>query len=74
MATLATGTATTVTAIVAERPSLVAVIVALPAPTAVTTPALETCAMLLFDVVQLLERPASSRPDASRTVAVIATV
>lgn len=50
-------------------PSLVAVIVALPAATAVTTPLLDTVATLGALVFQLTERPYSMPPFASRVAA-----
>ena len=60
-----------VTVIVADPdfPSLVAVMVAVPAATAVTRPLAETVAMGLELVVQVTVRPVSSAPLASRSVA-----
>src|SRR5262245_4142000 len=71
--TLATGAgAGALTVSVAEpvRPSLVAVICAVPAAIDVTMPLLETVATLVFELVHAMLRPVSTLPDASRVVAV----
>jgi hypothetical protein len=72
--TVATGTAVTVTVAVAERPSLVAVMVALPVAFAVTTPVFETVATLVLLLDQATVRPVSVLLLASRSVAVSACV
>jgi hypothetical protein len=68
--TLATGTFETVTVALPERPSTVAVMMAVPGPTAVTTPDAETVATELTDEVQVTVRPVRTLPCASRGVAV----
>jgi hypothetical protein len=68
--TLPTGTGTTVTVDVPLLPSLVAVIVAVPSATAVTTPLAETLAMLFALVLQLTGRSVTTVPLRSFTVAV----
>src|SRR5688500_15897004 len=65
---VARGGATTMAA-VADLPSLVAVIVAVPEPTAVTTPEVFTVATLEFDVNQSTVRPGSWFSEASRVCA-----
>src|SRR6266849_1749698 len=72
MLTDATGTAGCVTVIAAVPlcPSLVAVIVAVPAPCAVTSPVVLTIAMAALLDVQVTTRPVSGLPLASRGVAV----
>src|SRR5687767_5499975 len=72
--TEATGMGTTVTAAVPLFPSLVAVIVALPAAAPVTSPLAETVATPLALVVHVTPRPVSTLPAASRSVAVSCTV
>jgi hypothetical protein len=76
-ATLATGAgaggAVTVTLAVPVLPSLVAVIVAVPAETPVTTPVDDTVALELLDV-HVTTRPVSKLPPASRVVAVSVVV
>jgi hypothetical protein len=67
--TLPTGTSVTVTEAVPDLPSLVAVIVALPAATPVTTPADETEATVASLVDQAITRPESAFPVASFGVA-----
>src|SRR5438876_409137 len=73
-ATEATGTMVTVTAAVPLFPSLVAVRVALPADTPVTSPLAETVAMADALLAQVTTRPASGLPLASLGVAVSCTV
>ena len=70
----ATAGGCTVIVLVPVRPSLVAVIVAVPVATGVTTPALETVAMAVLDVDHVTARPVSVLPAASRVVAVRETV
>ena len=76
--TLATGTTVvscfTVMLAVALFPSLAAVIVAVPAAIPVTTPFPSTDAMLELDDVQVIVRPASALPLASRGVALSVVV
>ena len=72
--TVATGIATTVAAEVPLFPSLVAVIVAEPAATPVTRPALDTVATAEFDDVHATVRPVRTRERVSRVVAVNCTV
>src|SRR5436309_4242234 len=72
--TVATGTTVTVIADVPFLPSLVAVIVADPAPTAVTSPLAETVAAAGALLAQVTARPARGLPLASFGVAVIWTV
>jgi hypothetical protein len=60
--TLPTGIAVTVMEAVPDLPSLVAVIVAFPAPTAVTVPLDETVATALLLVVQTTVRPVRTPP------------
>jgi hypothetical protein len=67
-ATLATGTAVTVTLAVPDCPSLVAVIVTDPGATPVTNPALDTVATPTSELAQVTVRPASAAPPASRGV------
>ena len=69
IATDATGTFATPIAADALFPSLVAVIVAVPAATPVTRPAADTVAIAGFELVQVTARPASALPIASRGVA-----
>jgi hypothetical protein len=69
-ATVATGTTVTVTVAVPCFPSLVAVIVAEPALTAVTTPLAETVATPGVPDVHVTVRPVSTLPFASLSVAV----
>ena len=61
-ATLPTGINVTVTEAVPDLPSLVAVIVAVPAPTAVTVPVDDTVATALLLVVQTTVRPVRTAP------------
>ena len=68
--TLATGTATTVTAAEPLTPSLVAVTVALPNATACTEPLLETVTMPLLELVQVIVRPVKTLLAASFNTAV----
>jgi hypothetical protein len=72
--TEATGTTLTVTVALPLFPSLVAVIVAVPAPTPLTSPLDDTVATLPALVAQLIARPASAFPLASRGVAPSCTV
>jgi len=67
--TVPTGIGVTVTDAVPVFPSLVAVIVALPAPTAVTTPLDDTVATALLLVVHVIVRPVRTTLFASRVVA-----
>ncbi len=69
MVTLATGTASTVTDVVPDLPSLVAVIVTDPAPTPVTTPDADTVATGALLVAHVTTRSVTTTPLASRTVA-----
>jgi len=68
-ATLPTGIVVTVTEAVPDLPSLVAVIVAIPEPTPVTTPLDDTVAIALLLVVQATDRPVRTAPLWSRNVA-----
>jgi hypothetical protein len=68
--TVATGTGVTVTVLVPACPSLVAVIVAFPGPTAVTTPSIVTVATAVLLDPQPMTRPVSTFPFASLRVAV----
>jgi hypothetical protein len=68
--TLATGTGATVMVDAPDFPSMVAVIVTVPADTAVTTPAEFTVARALLLLVQATVRRYSGCPSASRGVAV----
>jgi hypothetical protein len=68
------GGAVTVTAAEPWIPSLVAVMVALPAATPVTTPFADTVAAPVFEELQLTVRPVSVAPLASRVVAESCTV
>src|SRR3954468_2727476 len=68
-ATVTASGRSTVTVDVPALPSLVAVMVTLPVVTGVTTPALDTVASALLDDVQLIARPVSVLPCASRVVA-----
>ena len=72
--TEATGTFATVTVAEALFPSLVAVIVAVPAATAVATPFDETAATDGFELDHVIARPVSTVPAASCAVAVSCTV
>ena len=72
--TEATGTAVTVICATALRPSLAAVIEALPAATPVTTPVALTVAMFVADEVQVMVRPLRVLFCASRAVAVSVVV
>ena len=72
--TLATGTAVTVIALVPLFPSLVAVMVAEPVPTARTSPPDDTVATFRLLDVHATERPFKSPPVASRMIAVSACV
>ena len=67
--TVATETVDTVIVAVPVFPSLVAVIVAVPAPVAVTTPVEDTVATAVALVVQVIARPVSSAPLASKVFA-----
>ena len=67
--TLATGTGVTVIVAVPVIPSTVAVIVALPAATAVTTPAALTVATAGVPLLHVTARPVSAFPAASRAPA-----
>ena len=62
---LATGTCVTVTPAEPLMPSLVAVIVALPAATACTEPVLDTVATDVFELDHVMLRPVSTFPAAS---------
>jgi hypothetical protein len=70
----ATGTADTVTAVVPLLPSHVAVMFAVPIATAVTSPLLDTVATVGALDVQVIVRPDSVAPFASRTVAEMVVV
>src|SRR5436309_2540846 len=70
----ATGTIATVTLAVPLFPSLVAVIVADPAATPVTSPAADTVAIAVFELVQLITRPLSTLPAASLVTALSCVV
>ena len=72
--TVATGTVVTVRLALPDRPSLVAVMVAEPGATAVTSPELETVATADDDVDHSTTRPVSAVPLASRTAAVACVV
>jgi len=72
--TAATGGGLTVIDAVAVCPSLAAVMDTVPAATALTSPELETVAMLLFAEFQPTTRPVSTLPFASRVVADSCTV
>jgi hypothetical protein len=72
--TVATGTAPTVTVATPLCPSLLAVIVALPDDTPVTTPFDETVAMVLSLLDHPTMRPVSGLPPASSVVATRVTV
>src|SRR5512133_2227749 len=65
---------TTLSAAEPDLPSLVAVMVALPGPTVVTSPALETVATLPLDVAHVTVRPLNTAPWASFVVAASCTV
>jgi hypothetical protein len=70
--TVATGTgagAVTVTSVVPDMPSLVAVIVAVPAASAVTRPLALTVATPLLELDQVIVRPLSVVPEASLVTA-----
>ena len=70
----ATGTFATVTLAVPLCPSLVAVIIADPAATPVTSPAADTVAIAVFELVQLITRPLSTLPAASLVTALSCVV
>src|SRR5881396_2947873 len=70
----ATGTIATVTLAVPLFPSLVAVIVADPAATPVTSPAADTVAIAVFELVHATARPVSTFPAASFGVALSCVV
>src|SRR5439155_924875 len=70
----ATGTIATVTLAVPLFPSLVAVIVADPAATPVTSPAADTVAIAVFELVHATPRPVSTFPAASFGVALSCVV
>src|SRR5439155_26406768 len=70
----ATGTIATVTLAVPLCPSLVAVIVADPAATPVTSPAAVTVAIAVFELVHATPRPVSTFPAASFGVALSCVV
>jgi hypothetical protein len=72
--TVATGTGVTVTLAVPLLPSLVAVIVAEPAATPVTTPLDDTVAIPVLELDHVTVRPVSTLLFASRVVAVSCTV
>jgi len=72
--TVATGTAVTVIDELPDFPSLVAVIVAAPAPTAVTTPLAETVATAGVLLDQVTTRPVNTLPEESLVVALSGTV
>ena len=61
----ATGGGVTVTVTLADTPSLVAVITALPVAIAVTVPVLDTVATLVFPLVKVITRPPRVLPLAS---------
>jgi hypothetical protein len=67
-ATDATGAGATITFTVPDTPSLVAVITALPTATAVTVPALDTVATVVFPLLNVIVRPPSVLPLASFNV------
>jgi hypothetical protein len=67
--TLLTGTSDTVTVAVPLCPLLVAVIFAVPVPTAVTTPLDEMLAMPVFELDHTTGVPVTTAPVASRVVA-----
>lgn len=73
-ATGAGGGTVTVMGAVPLTPSLVAVIVALPAATPVTVPVDETVATFVFELAHVTTRPVSVAPDALRVTAVPAVV
>src|SRR2546428_699016 len=70
----ATGTFATVTAALPLLPSLVAVIVTVPAATPVTRPLAETVASVGFELAHATDRPASTFPAASFGVALSCSV
>ena len=73
--TLATGTCVTVTVAEPVMPSLVAVMLAVPAATALTAPVLEfTVATAVFELLQVMTRPVSTLFAASRVTAVAVAV
>ena len=72
--TVATGTTVTVIDELPDFPSLVAVIVAAPAPTAVTTPLAETVATAGVLLDQVTTRPVNTLPEESLVVALSGTV
>jgi hypothetical protein len=69
-----TGTRTTVSEAFPDCPSLVAVIVVVPAASAVTNPAEETVATAVFPLLQVTTRPVSMLLLASNVVAVACVV
>jgi hypothetical protein len=70
----ATGRVATVAVVLAVFPSTVAVIVAVPRATPVTTPAESTVAIDGFEVLQATARPVSTLPPVSRATAERCTV
>jgi hypothetical protein len=72
--TAATGAGAIVRSNVWLTPSLVAVIVALPMPTAATSPLLDTVAIAGAEVLHVIVRPVSTLFAASRSTAVTCTV
>jgi hypothetical protein len=66
-----TGTGVTVTATLPVLPSLVALIVAAPGLTAVTTPSVDTVAVAGASVAHAIDRPLSADPCASNVCAAI---
>ena len=74
MSTVATGGTVTVTVAVPLLPSLVAVIVTVPAATPLTSPVHETVATAVFELAHVTVRPVTGAPFASFGVAVNCTV
>ena len=74
VATGAGGGAVTVIVALPVLVSLVAIIDAVPGFTAVTTPADDTVATLVFELLQVTIRPVSTTPSASRNTAVACVV
>jgi hypothetical protein len=68
--TVATGTGVTVTVAVAVRPSIVAVMIAVPGARALTSPPSDTVAAFALELDHVTARPGSAAPPASRAVAV----
>jgi hypothetical protein len=68
--TVATGTSVTVMAVVPDLPSLVAVIVAVPTPAAVTSPFASTLAAAALSEDHVIVRPVSVAPVESLVTAV----